>query len=214
MTIQTAEIIKLARAHLRQRKESQSNWDNADLMVFINSAVRQIVRDAHTVRLSREYTGTGEKQYPLPGDLVKPEKLTGPAGVTPWLTIESAVSASRTELFDLYTGPAGALIKGDFLYILPSLQEGAKRFLHYIGYPPNDLSSPVSAYDIPRTLLDVIAFRVTSDCYREISNTAKADFFEAKYAAEKVAVESQERQRQHPGPNVIARPRIPRRDRH
>lgn len=214
MTIQATDIINSVRRRLRQTTQSLSNWQDDDLMVYLNSAVRQVARETRCHRTFRKYSGNGGSKYPLPGDLITADKVTGPGGVIPWITVSDTVAGSGIdgEFAELIMqGPVGCIVRGDSLYILPSLADGDIRYLHYVGYPATDLTSSSASYEMPMTTFDALVYRTCADCCTELGQTQKIGIFEQKYATELEKVMSAEASRQFPGPNKLRRPRLPRR---
>lgn len=210
MTIQVTEIIENVRRRIRQPLEAQSNWNDEDLFAYINAAIRDIVRSTRSYRTYAEYTGNGNRRFPLPSNLLTIEAVLGPGGQVPAINISDAVAGRNMELYELdYRGPHGYIVKGDYIYFLPSLPTGSVRYVHYVGYP-DKITSTGSSVDLPLHMLNAIVFKTAADLMTEIGNMTMADRMEAKFSAELPQIANQEVNRQYPS-NRLRRPLRPRR---
>lgn len=207
MTIAASKLIQHARRRLRQPEEAGSSLGDADILIYVNSAILTVSRDTKFYRRVETYTGDGTNEYPLPAGCLFIEKVTADGVDVQFVTLNDLQPSNNDPVDEINNAEAGAIVRNNSIFF-PRLADGATRYLHYVGVPPEVTDKDHGVIDAPPHYLNLFVFRVCADWALELDLTAKASAYEQKYAYEVRRLAGAEAKRQRPGPNVLRAPGI------
>jgi hypothetical protein len=215
MGLKVQSIIDFVRRKLHETDPEDSRFSDEpdpqgkpDLIGFINDSVPEICAEIKYCRKAVRIEGTGQNNYPLPEDLIEIEQMTSLGIRIEWLTIADSAPYSPLEPLqaNLFAGGYGAVIKGDQVFFLPTLNSGEQRVLHYIGMEDEVLSADATMR-APRYLRDVYGYYVLSACYEAVRDSFWAEKSLGRAMALIRRRRGNERRRQYPGMRQMKVPR-------
>lgn len=187
-----SDILVSVRRRLRQTQEATSNWQNVDLLTYVNDRRATIADSVGANRKTVTMGGSSSGSYALPGDLLRIESATfNGETLLPVSLIEADFNDDGWA-----TGQTGYTIQGNTFYMTPRTVSGEVR-LNYIAYPAR-VESDQASLDLPNTMLNCLVFGVVADCYLELGNMDRGNYWESRFIQELDRQKRRERLRQHP----------------